>query len=40
MKKDIDQFVHNAEKWSFILKISAGSKTQDFGTMFHNFSTL
>ena len=24
MKKDINQFLHNTEKWSNILKISAG----------------
>ena len=30
MKKDINQFLHNAEKWSNILSISAGIQTQDF----------
>ena len=40
MKKDINQFLHNTEKWSNILKISAGIQTQDFKSMFGNFSTL
>ena len=40
MKKDINQFLHNTEKWSNILKTSAGIQTQDFKSMFDNFSTL
>ena len=40
MKKDINQFLHNVEKWSNILNISAGIQTQDLKSIFDSFSTL
>ena len=40
MKKDINHFLHNIEKWSNILKNSAVFTSQVFKSMFGHFSTL
>ena len=40
MKKDINHFLHNAEKWSNILKNVAVFTLQAFKSMFDHLSTL
>ena len=40
MKKNINHFVHNVERWSNILKNPSIFTSQDFKSMFDCFSTL